>query len=70
MISDFDSLRYQHLNEQDVLRRVDELLSRLAELNATFEEDEVAADVAAAVAEARADDDERIVMRKANPMNQ
>ena len=50
-----DYLRYQHLQEQGVLRRIDELLSRLAELNATFEEDEVAVDVAAAVAEARTD---------------
>lgn len=50
-----DYLRYQQLQERDVLRRVDALLIRLAEQNAAFDESEVAADVAEAVAEARAE---------------
>lgn len=52
-----DYLRYQQLQERDVLRRVDALLTRLAEQNAAFDANEVAADVAAAVAEARSGDD-------------
>lgn len=50
-----DYLRYQQLQERDVLKRVDALLARLAEQNAVFDEDEVVADVAAAIAEVRAD---------------
>lgn len=38
-------LRLQQLQEQDVLRRVDEMLTRLAEQNAAIDEDEVRADV-------------------------
>lgn len=38
-------LRLQQLQEQDVLRRVDEMLIRLAEQNAAFDEAEVRADV-------------------------
>lgn len=48
-----DYLRYQQLQERDVLHRVDALLARLAEQNAAFDESEVAADVAEAIAEAR-----------------
>jgi prevent-host-death family protein len=47
-------LRYQQLEERDVLRRVDALMVRLAEKNATFGDDEIAADVAAAVKEVHA----------------
>ena len=50
-----DYLRDQQLQERDVLKRVDALLARLAEQNAVFDEDEVVADVAAAIAEVRAD---------------
>lgn len=50
-----DYLRYQQLQERDVLKRVDALLARLVEQNAVFDEDEVVADVAAAIAEVRAD---------------
>ena len=46
-------LRFQQLEERDVLRRVDTLLARLAEDNAAYSVDEVAADVAAAVKEVR-----------------
>jgi prevent-host-death family protein len=46
-------LRFQQLEERDVLRRVDALLARLAEDNAAYSVDEVAADVAAAVKEVR-----------------
>ena len=38
-------LRFQQLQEQDVLRRVDEMLTRLAEQNADVDEAEVRADV-------------------------
>lgn len=50
-------LRYQQLEERDVLRRVDALMVRLAEKNATFGDDEIAADVAAAIKEVRDADD-------------
>ena len=46
-------LRFQQLEERDVLRRVDALLARLAEDNVAYSVDEVAADVAAAVKEVR-----------------
>ncbi len=52
-------LRYQQLEERDVLWRVDMLLARLAEENAEYSADEVAADVAAAVKEARVADSNR-----------
>ena len=48
-------LRFQQLQEQDVFRRVDAMLTRLAEQNAAFDEDEVMADVDAAIGEVRAD---------------
>lgn len=51
-------LRFQQLQEQDVLRRVDALLARLAERNAAYDIAEVAADVAAAIDEVRADSHE------------
>ena len=41
-------LRYQQLEERDVLRRVDALLARLAEENGAYSVEEVEADVAAA----------------------
>lgn len=40
--------------EQDVLREFDRALARLAEQNAIYGDDEIAADVEAAIAEARA----------------
>ena len=46
-------LRFQQLEERDVLRGVDALLARLGEDNAAYSVDEVAADVAAAVKEVR-----------------
>ena len=46
-------LRFQQLEERDVLRRVDALLARLAEDNVAYSVDEVAADVAAAAKEVR-----------------
>lgn len=46
-------LRFQQLQEQDVLRRVDALLTRLAEKNAKYDEAEVADDVDAAIEEVR-----------------
>lgn len=48
-------LRFQQLQEQDVFRRVDAMLTRLAEQNAAFDEDEVMADVDAAIGEVRVD---------------
>ncbi len=50
-------IRYQQLEERDVLRRVDALLARLAEDNAAYSVDAVAADVAAAIKEVRNADD-------------
>jgi hypothetical protein len=50
-----DYLRYQQMQESDVLRRVDALLANMAEKNADYSPDEVAADVEAAIREARAD---------------
>ena len=46
-------LRYQQLEERDMLRRVDALLARLAEENGAYSVEEVEADVAAALDEAR-----------------
>jgi hypothetical protein len=44
-------LRFQALQEQDVLARFDQLVARMAAQNAAVGEEEVAADVAAAQAE-------------------
>jgi len=41
-------LRYQALQEQEVLARFDRLMSRMAEQNAALSEEEVQADVSAA----------------------
>ena len=43
-----DYLRYQQLQESEVLARFDKVWDRLAELNAEFSEDEIAADIKAA----------------------
>jgi prevent-host-death family protein len=52
-----DYLRYQQMEESDVLQRVDLLLANMAEKNAGYSSDEVAVDVEVAVREARADFD-------------
>jgi prevent-host-death family protein len=44
-------LRFQALQEQQVLARFDHLMARMAEQNASISEEEVSADVAAARAE-------------------
>jgi prevent-host-death family protein len=41
-------IRFQVLNEEDLLARFDELMERMAEQNAAASEEEVAADVGAA----------------------
>lgn len=46
-----DFLRYQELDEQDVLARFDHLVARMAEQNAKLSEEELSADVTAAIAE-------------------
>lgn len=46
-----DFLRLQTLREREVLDRVDRLLARLAEQNASYSDEEVAADIEAARAE-------------------
>ena len=46
-----DFLRYQELNEQDVLARFDHLVARMAEQNVQLSEEELSADVTAASAE-------------------
>ncbi len=46
-------LRYQELEEKDVLARFDRLLAHMAEQNAARTDEEVAADVDAALAEVR-----------------
>lgn len=51
LISYDDFLRYQELEEQQVLARYDQLIERMAVQNADFGDDEVAADVAAVRAE-------------------
>lgn len=43
-----DYLRYQQLQESEVLARFDKVWDRLAEVNAEFSEDEIAADIKAA----------------------
>lgn len=40
-----DYLRFQQLEESEVLARFDRVWSRLAELNAEFSEEEIAADI-------------------------
>jgi prevent-host-death family protein len=51
LISYEEFLRYQALREQDVLARFDRLVARMAEQNAAVSEEEVAADVSAALSE-------------------
>ena len=51
LISYEDFLRYQELEEQKVLAQFDRLVDRMAAQNADFDDDQVAADVAAARAE-------------------
>ena len=46
-----DFLRYQELDEQDVLTRFDHLVARMAEQNIKLSEEELSADVTAALAE-------------------
>ena len=51
LISYEEFLRFQALQEQDVLARFDQLVARMAAQNAAIGEEDVAADVAAARAE-------------------
>ena len=51
LISYEEFLRFQELREEEVLARFDQLVTRMAEQNATISEEEVAADVATAQAE-------------------
>jgi len=51
LISYEEFLRFQALQEQEVLDQYDRLIARMAEQNAAYSEQEVAADVAAARAE-------------------
>jgi prevent-host-death family protein len=51
LISYEEFLRFQALQEQDVLARFDQLVARMAAQNESIGEEEVAADVAAARAE-------------------
>jgi prevent-host-death family protein len=51
LISYEEFLRFQALQEQDVLARFDQLVARMAAQNKSIGEEEVAADVAAARAE-------------------
>lgn len=48
LISYEDYLRYQQLQEDEALARFDKVWERLAEVNAEFSEDEIAADIKAA----------------------
>lgn len=43
-----DYLRFQQLQESEVLARFDQVWNRLAQLNASFSEEEIAADIEAA----------------------
>ena len=43
-----DYLRFQQMQESEVLARFDKVWNRLAEVNASFSEDEIAADIKAA----------------------
>jgi len=51
IISYEEFVRYQGLQEQEILARFDALIARMAQRNAAFSDDEVAADVEAALAE-------------------
>ncbi|MBN2003832.1 MAG: type II toxin-antitoxin system Phd/YefM family antitoxin [Anaerolineae bacterium] len=51
LISYEDFLRYQTFQEEEILARFDALTARMAQRNAAFSDDEVAADVEAALAE-------------------
>ena len=51
LISYKEFMRFQALQEQDVLANFDRLMARLAEQNVAISDEEVAADVAAALAE-------------------
>ena len=51
LISYEEFLRFQALQERDVMARFDRLVARMAEQNAAVDEKEVAADVDAALAE-------------------
>ena len=51
LISYEEFLRFQALQEQEVLANFDRLSARLAEQNAAISDDEAAADVSAAIAE-------------------
>lgn len=43
-----DYLRFQQMQESEVLARFDQVWNRLAEVNAAFSDDEIAADIKAA----------------------
>ena len=51
LISYEEFLRFQALQERDVMARFDRLVARMAEQNAVVDEKEVAADIDAALAE-------------------
>ena len=53
LISYEEFLRFQALQERDVMARFDRLVARMAEQNAAADEEEVAADVDAALSESR-----------------
>jgi prevent-host-death family protein len=53
LISYEEYLRFQALQERDVMARFDQLVARMAEQNAAADESEVAADIDAALAESR-----------------
>jgi prevent-host-death family protein len=48
LISYEDYLRFQQMQESEVLARFDQVWNRLAEVNAAFSENEIAADIQAA----------------------
>ena len=48
LISYEDYLRFQHMQESEVLARFDKVWNRLAEVNAAISEEELAADIQAA----------------------
>lgn len=53
MIPYEDFLRFQALDEQQIIHRFDRLMERMATYNATFSDEEIEADVEAAIAEVR-----------------
>ena len=53
LISYEEFLRFQALQERDVMARFDRLVARMAEQNAAADESEVAADIEAALVESR-----------------